>query len=49
MGELLAQRDRGLAAPTAAPEGLYFVSARYPEQYGMPVDPPAFSRGWDLS
>jgi tRNA pseudouridine38-40 synthase len=49
MGELLAQRERGLAAPTAAPEGLYFVSARYPEQYGLPVDPPAFPRGWDLS
>ncbi|MGK2924120.1 MAG: tRNA pseudouridine(38-40) synthase TruA [Lysobacterales bacterium] len=53
IGELLAQRDRSKAAPTAAPEGLYFVSARYPEQYGLPValpeGPPAFPRGWDLS
>jgi tRNA pseudouridine38-40 synthase len=49
MGELLAQRDRSRAAPTAAPEGLYFVSARYPEQYGLPVDTPAFPRGRDLS
>jgi tRNA pseudouridine38-40 synthase len=47
--ELLAQRDRGRAAPTAAPEGLYFVRARYPEQYGLPVDPPTFPRGRDLS
>jgi tRNA pseudouridine38-40 synthase len=49
MGELLAQRDRNKAAPTAAPEGLYFVSARYPEHYGLPANAPAFPRGWDLS
>jgi tRNA pseudouridine38-40 synthase len=34
---LLAGRDRTLAAPTAAAEGLYFVGARYPEQYGLPA------------
>lgn len=49
IAQLLAQGDRGKAAPTAAAEGLYFVSARYPAQYGLPVDPPAFPRGWDLS
>ena len=49
MGELLALRDRSRAAPTAAPEGLYFVSARYPDHYGLPADTPAFPRGRDLS
>jgi len=36
MQELLASRDRSLAAPTAPAEGLYFVGARYPAQYGLP-------------
>jgi tRNA pseudouridine38-40 synthase len=47
--QVLAQRDRSKAAPTAAPEGLYFVRARYPEQYGLPAAAPAFPRGRDLS
>ena len=34
--ELLLSRDRTLAAPTAAAEGLYFVGARYPEHYALP-------------
>jgi tRNA pseudouridine38-40 synthase len=42
VGEVLAGRDRTLAAPTAAPEGLYFVSARYPAHYEFPESPPAF-------
>ncbi|MEE8495020.1 MAG: tRNA pseudouridine(38-40) synthase TruA [Xanthomonadales bacterium] len=42
VGEVLARQDRTLAAPTAAPEGLYFVSARYPEQYDFPAPAPAF-------
>ena len=42
LGEVLDQRDRTLAAPTAAPVGLYFVSARYPDQYDFPVSAPAF-------
>ena len=46
---LLDLRDRSQAAPTAAPEGLYFVSARYPEQYRLPAEPTAFPRGRDLS
>ena len=48
-GQLLACRDRSKAAPTAAPEGLYFVRARYPEQYALPGAAPAFPRGRDLS
>ena len=42
--ELLSSRDRTQAAATAAPEGLYFVGARYPDQYSLPqgsVDFPA--------
>jgi tRNA pseudouridine38-40 synthase len=35
-GVLLA-RDRTLAAPTAAGDGLYFMGARYPEKYGLPA------------
>ena len=49
VGEVLAMQDRTLAAPTAAPEGLYFVSARYPEQYGFPASAPAFPRSWNQS
>lgn len=49
IAELLHQRDRGKAAPTAAPEGLYFVRARYPGQYKLPAEPAPFPRGWDLS
>ena len=49
LGELLEARDRAQAAPTAPPEGLYFIAARYPDQYGLPEAVPAFPRGWDLS
>jgi len=48
-GRLLSQRDRSKAAPTAAPEGLYFVRARYPDNYHLPDKTPAFPRGEDLS
>jgi len=48
-GRLLSQRDRSKAAPTAAPEGLYFVRARYPDNYRLPDKAPAFPRGEDLS
>jgi len=46
---LLAARDRSQAAATAAPEGLYFVGARYPAEYGLPGAATAFPRGPDLS
>jgi len=49
LGEVLEQRDRKLAAPTAAPEGLYFVGARYPEKYNLPSTAPAFPRAWNQS
>jgi tRNA pseudouridine38-40 synthase len=49
IGSLLEARDRNLAAPTAPPEGLYFVGARYPAHYGFPERTPAFPRGWNLS
>ena len=48
-GEVLKLRDRCRAAPTAAPEGLYFVGARYPSEYDLPEAPPAFPRGPNLS
>ena len=49
IGELLEARNRKLAAPTAQPEGLYFVSARFPPEYGLPETAPAFPRGRGLS
>ncbi|CAB0149534.1 tRNA pseudouridine synthase A [Pseudidiomarina piscicola] len=36
-GELLAQRDRTLAAATAKAEGLYLVAVDYPETFGLPT------------
>ncbi len=36
LGDVLGKQDRALAAPTAAPEGLYFVRARYAAQYDFP-------------
>lgn len=47
--KILEKQDRSLAAATASPEGLYFVSARYPEHYDLPLTAPAFARGWNLS
>jgi tRNA pseudouridine38-40 synthase len=49
LGEVLRGRDRTRAAPTAAPEGLYLLGARYPEKYDLPTATPAFAAGWDLS
>lgn len=36
LAELLAQKDRALAGPTAAADGLYLVNVAYPEHYGLP-------------
>lgn len=47
--EVLQKMDRTQAAPTAPPEGLYFLGARYPEQYGLPSETPDFPRGRGLS
>jgi tRNA pseudouridine38-40 synthase len=47
--EVLEARDRSVAAPTASPEGLYFVRPRYPAEYQLPDKAAAFPRGEDLS
>lgn len=47
--EVLEKLDRKQAAPTAPPEGLYFLGARYPDAYDLPGIPRAFPRGWNLS
>jgi tRNA pseudouridine38-40 synthase len=39
---LLAGRDRNLAGVTAAPQGLSFLSVRYPAQFGLPEKSEAF-------
>lgn len=44
IAELLAGRDRALAAPTAAPDGLYLVDIRYPEVSLPTGRPPALLR-----
>jgi tRNA pseudouridine38-40 synthase len=38
---LMQQRDRRLAGPTAAPDGLYLCQVGYPEAFGLPGDPEA--------
>ena len=48
MQALLLGRDRTLAAPTAAAAGLYFLGARYPEQYQLPGSEIDFSSDRDL-
>jgi tRNA pseudouridine38-40 synthase len=49
VAKVLESRDRNVAAPTAPPEGLYFLGARYPASYGLPEESAAFPRGWNLS
>lgn len=49
VAEVLQERDRSKAAPTAQPDGLYFAGARYPAEYGLPDAAPAFPRGWNLT
>lgn len=46
--EVLASRDRTLGGVTAAPDGLYFVNALYPEGFDLPRDPvgPLWLAGW---
>lgn len=36
LAELLANKDRARAGPTAAADGLYLVKVEYPEHYGLP-------------
>lgn len=42
MQTVLDARDRKIAAPTFAPEGLYFMGPRYDEHWGLPSGVPAF-------
>jgi tRNA pseudouridine38-40 synthase len=37
VGDLLAGRDRRLAAPTFAPDGLYLSAIEYDAAFGLPV------------
>lgn len=41
MGEVLAARSREAAAPTFAPDGLYFVGPYYDASHGLPEHTPA--------
>ncbi|KQP14333.1 tRNA pseudouridine(38-40) synthase TruA [Pseudorhodoferax sp. Leaf267] len=36
MAEVLAARDRKVAAPTFSPDGLYFLGPRYEDHWGLP-------------
>ena len=48
MREVLESRDRNLCGPTAPPEGLYFLGARYPAHYGLPTGSnEALVSSWD--
>lgn len=42
MGEVLAARNRDAAAPTFAPDGLYFAGPYYDAEHGIPERTPAF-------
>jgi tRNA pseudouridine38-40 synthase len=39
IAQLLAGRDRTVAADTAAPDGLYLVDIEYPTHYELPFTP----------
>jgi len=41
MGEVLAARNRSVAAPTFPPDGLYFRGPYYDAEHGIPADVPA--------
>ncbi len=42
MAEVLAARSRDAAAPTFAPDGLYFLGPRYEARWGLPEHTPAY-------
>lgn len=39
IGQLLAERDRTVAAETAPADGLYLVEVEYPAQFALPATP----------
>jgi tRNA pseudouridine38-40 synthase len=41
LSEVLASRNRALAAPTFSPDGLYFVGPYYDSSYAIPMRSPA--------
>jgi len=43
LAEVLAGRDRKLAAPTFMPDGLYLADVKYPEPYRLPASNPSAS------
>lgn len=47
--EVLELQDRTKAAPTAPPEGLYFLGARYPDEFSLPDTPADFHDRGDQS
>ena len=42
MAEVLAARNRKIAAPTFSPDGLYFLGPRYDARWGIPERTPAY-------
>ncbi|GAA6141804.1 tRNA pseudouridine(38-40) synthase TruA [Hydrogenophaga sp. 5NK40-0174] len=42
MSEVIAARSRDAAAPTFSPAGLYFLGPVYDDQWGLPLQTPAF-------
>jgi tRNA pseudouridine38-40 synthase len=42
MAEVIAARSRDAAAPTFAPDGLYFLGPRYEARWGLPERTPAY-------
>jgi tRNA pseudouridine38-40 synthase len=43
LAQVLAGRDRKLAAPTFMPDGLYLVGVKYPDAYAIPAADPSAS------
>ena len=42
VAEVLAARNRKVAAPTFSPDGLYFLGPRYEDHWGLPESTPAY-------
>ncbi|MNT44474.1 tRNA pseudouridine synthase A [compost metagenome] len=43
LAQVLAGRERKLAAPTFMPDGLYLVGVKYPDPYQIPAADPSAS------